>query len=132
MEDADRILCAIAELDAKMDGFGKRLDKLQKKSHGLHKKQKRVEARLDKLEHIVRNLAENEPLKTWPDGTVAIDNNRAGEMMEAIGVPRRQGFGILVDHNVIYPSDSETKSTRRVRIGKRLVHALVILPEDGT
>ncbi len=132
----EELLRALSELTETMDkGFSdmsarfvsieNRLSAQEKKTRKTYTRQKLMEADVQTLKKIVRELAEKEPCRVRPDGT-AIRKEAAYEKFGDCGIGKVKALCALRDAGVIQ-TDSKGKNTCTIWLDNRPQRVLIVI-----
>ena len=115
-------------MTGRFEAIEDRLDRQEKKTRKTAKRQQLQAAEIAELKEAVRDLAEREPLRTWPDAA-AIKKESAYREFEERGVGKVTALRALQQDGTI-KTDAGGKRTQVIRIGGGVQRVLVVQIND--
>ena len=128
-ELTDTMNKGFSDMSGRFETIEKRLGIQEKKARKTYTRQKLMEADVQALKNIIRELAEKEPCRVRPDGT-AIRKEAAYEKFGDCGIGKVKALCALRDAGVIR-TDATGKNTCTIWLDNKPQRVLIVLGEGG-
>ena len=134
MNDTERILAAIGEVDTKLTAVTARMDDIEKRVEACEKSTERKiryqGAEIEALRRKVEELAHSDAAvwKSRDEMEIGIDRETAYEAFRELGIRRRDALKALEAMGILVRGSGNL--TKAIRIGDSLVRVVVVMDRD--
>lgn len=134
MNDTEKILAAIGEVDTKLTAVTARMDDIEKRVEACEKStERKIRYQGEEIEALRRKVAElaHSNAAVWrsrDELEIGIDRETAYEAFRELGIRRRDALKALEAMGILVRGGENL--TKAIRIGDSLVRAVVVMDRD--